>query len=244
MASEKQFRSNIRDCRLPTSIRRCAVFYSRAIRSQLFFPQRLCRQDSRLRGNNGLPAGAVFKPIQTQNSIAGVPQPSADFSYLKRPILRTEVAIHLLGYFLSGARLLDLIQRSSHSFIETGIRVRRLAHLLLSHRKAVLIKPAEVVICLAAHSLIKDEGLKRNFLGPTGQSICGLPPVHALRQRRPKCTSVQIHSDPRLAFPSSHWPAILQWSLASPLVCRSMHVRCWPRFPSTTEHPRGSAVLQ
>src|SRR6201993_1381287 len=123
MASEKQFRSNIRDCRLPNinpALRRI-LFPADSI-TTVFSPTS-CRQDSRLRGNNGLPAGAVFKPIQTQNSIAGVPQPSADFSYLKRPILRTEVAIHLLGYFLSGARLLDLIQRSSHSFIETGIRV-------------------------------------------------------------------------------------------------------------------------
>jgi hypothetical protein len=195
-------------------------------------------------GYDGLSAGAAFKPIQIQDLTAGVPQPSANFSYLKRPIFRTEVAIRQLGDFLSGARFLDLIQGSLHPFIETGIRVRRLSHLLLSRRKAKLIKPAQVVICLAAHSLIKDEGLKGNFLGPTGQSICGLPPVHALRQRRLKGTSVQIHWDPRFAFPNSHWPAIQQWSLASPLVCRSTHVRCWPRFPSTAEQLRGSAVLR
>jgi hypothetical protein len=38
--------------------------------------------------------------------------------------------------------------------------------------------------------------------------------------------------------------AIRRWSLASPLVYRPMHVRCWPRFPSTAEHLRGSAVLR
>ena len=86
--------------------------------------------------------------------MGGVPQPSADFSYLKRPLPRAEVAIHQFGYFLSGARLLDVVQCSLHPFIETGIRVQRLAHLLLSHRKAELINPAEVVTCFAAHSLI------------------------------------------------------------------------------------------
>jgi hypothetical protein len=161
-------------------------------------------------GYDGLPAGAAFQPIQIQDSIAGVPQPSANFSYLKRPILRTEVAIRQLGYFLSGARPLDLVQCTLHPFIETGIRVRELFHLLLLRRRAKLIKPAQVVICLAAHSLIKDEGLKRNFLGPTEQSICGLPRVHALRQRWSKCTSVQIHWGPRLAFPNTHWLASQQ----------------------------------
>jgi hypothetical protein len=48
-----------------------------------------------------------------QDRIIGVPQPGADFSDLKRSILRTEVAIRQLGYFLSGARLLDLVQGSS-----------------------------------------------------------------------------------------------------------------------------------
>jgi len=45
--------------------------------------------------------------------MGGVPQPSANFSNLKRPLPRAEVAIHQLGYFFSGARLLDLVQRSS-----------------------------------------------------------------------------------------------------------------------------------
>jgi len=64
-----------------------------------------------------------------QDRITRVPQPSADFSDLKRPILRTEVAIRQFGYFLSGAWLLDLVQRSSQVFVETGIRIGRLAHL-------------------------------------------------------------------------------------------------------------------
>jgi len=61
--------------------------------------------------------------------MGGVPQPSASFSCLKRPILRTEIAICQLGYFRSGARLLDPVQRSAHVFVETGIRVLKLAHL-------------------------------------------------------------------------------------------------------------------
>jgi len=68
-------------------------------------------------GYDGL-AEAAFKPIQIQDSIGGVPQPSANFSYLKGPILRTEVAIRQLGYFLSAARLLDLVQGSLHPFID------------------------------------------------------------------------------------------------------------------------------
>jgi hypothetical protein len=50
---------------------------------------------------------AAFEPIQIQGSLGGVPQPSGNFSYLKRPILRTEIAIYQLGYFRSGARLVD-----------------------------------------------------------------------------------------------------------------------------------------
>ena len=42
---------------------------------------------------------------------------------------------------------LILFKCSLHPFIETGIRVRRLAHLLLSRPKAELIKHAPVVIC-------------------------------------------------------------------------------------------------
>jgi len=58
------------------------------------------------------------------------------------------------------------------------------------------MKPAQAVICSAARSIIKKmKGAKRNFLGATGPSICGLPLVHAVRQHRSKCTSVQIHLD-------------------------------------------------
>ena len=91
-------------------------------------------------GCDGLPPGAAFKPIQIQDLIAGIPQPSANFSYQKRAILGAEVAIHQLGYFLSRARLLDLVQRSPDLLVETGTWVRRLAHLLLWHRKAKLMK--------------------------------------------------------------------------------------------------------
>jgi hypothetical protein len=151
-------------------------------------------------GYEGLPAGTAFKPIQIQDPITGVPQPSANVSYLKRTILRTEVAIRQLGYFLSSARLLDLVQCSLHPFIETGIRVRRLAHLLLSCRKAELIKPPQVVICFSALSLIKDEGLKRNFLGPTGSAFEKLPEAQRPRRHKPPNCGSRLVPDPRGRF--------------------------------------------
>jgi hypothetical protein len=61
---------------------------------------------------------AAFEPIQIQGSLGGAPQPSGNFSYLKRPILRTEIAIYQLGYFRSGARLVDPVHRSSHGLVE------------------------------------------------------------------------------------------------------------------------------
>jgi hypothetical protein len=103
---------------------------------------------------NGLLAGTALKPIQIQDLTGGIPQPSANFSYLKGPILGPKFAIYQLGYFFSGARLLDLVQGSSHVFVETGIRVWRLAHLLLPHQKAKLMKAAPVVICPSSSPLI------------------------------------------------------------------------------------------
>jgi hypothetical protein len=116
-------------------------------------------------GCDGLPPGAALKPIQIQDPIAGAPQPSANFSHLKRPIRRAEVAIYQLGYFLNGARLPDLVQRSHDLFVKTGIRVRRLAHLVFRTGKAKLMKPAEVVSCFAAHPLIKDGRAHEELLG-------------------------------------------------------------------------------
>jgi hypothetical protein len=55
--------------------------------------------------------------------------------YPGRPILWAKIAIRQLGYFLVGARLLDLVQCRLHRLLEAGIRVRRLAHLLWSRRK-------------------------------------------------------------------------------------------------------------
>jgi len=59
----------------------------------------------------GLPARAVFQPVQAQHLFAGIPQPRRNFSFLKRPISRTEVAIEQLSDFFSRARLLDPVQR-------------------------------------------------------------------------------------------------------------------------------------
>jgi hypothetical protein len=78
---------------------------------------------------------AAFEPTQIQGSLGGVPQPSGNFSYLKRPILRTEITIYQLGYFPSGARLVDPVHRSSHGLVEAGIRVLKLAHLRFGVRR-------------------------------------------------------------------------------------------------------------
>ena len=174
----------------------------------------------------GLSARAALKPIQMHDGIAGIPQPSRNVFDLKRPISRTEVAIQQLGYLFSAARFLDLVQGSPDVFVKAGICVRRLSHLPFLATKT---KPTTAGQRFMAAPLIKeDAGLKRNLLEATEQSICGLPPVHVLRQYRPECTSAQIHWDPRLAFPNSHRPAIQKWRLASPPVGRSMRVRCWP----------------
>ena|ERR1700730_14489460 len=138
--------------------------------------------------------------------MGGVLQPSANFPYLKRPILRTEVAIRELRYFVSGARLLDLVQFSLHSFVETGIRFRRLAHLVLSSRKAEPMKPAQVVISL--RGALPSLKMKRSrgtfwdqldnqsadrlwfmFSGGAGQSVCPFKSIRTLDSHFPILTS-------------------------------------------------------
>lgn len=74
-------------------------------------------------GREALSAETGLKPIQMQDRIAGVPQPSGNFSWLKRSISGTEVPIQQLGYRLSGAWFLDLVQCSAYGLVEATIRI-------------------------------------------------------------------------------------------------------------------------
>jgi len=60
-----------------------------------FFPNgRKGGRFSLYEGFDELPGGTDFKPVQIQDFVSRIPQPSADFSYLKRPISGAEVAVH------------------------------------------------------------------------------------------------------------------------------------------------------
>jgi hypothetical protein len=74
-------------------------------------------------GPEGLPAGTALKPIQLQDSVAGILQPIGNFSFLKGLVSGAEVPIQQLGYLLSGARPFDLVQRSPNVLVETTIRI-------------------------------------------------------------------------------------------------------------------------
>lgn len=95
-----------------------------------------------------LPAGTALKPIQLQDCIAGIPQPSSDFFWLKRPIARFKVPIQQLCDFLSGARFLDLVQRSPYVFVETAIRIGKFAHLRSGFEKPMGTKRAHLLFAL------------------------------------------------------------------------------------------------
>lgn len=75
-----------------------------------------------------LSARTAFKPVQIEDCIARALQPCADFHDLKRPISRAKISVHQFRNFFSAAWLLDLVQGSSHVFVE-AIRTRNLAHL-------------------------------------------------------------------------------------------------------------------
>jgi hypothetical protein len=108
------------------------------------------RELSFCEGREGLPAGTALKPIQRQDRIVGVPQPSGNFSCLKRSISGTEVPIQQPGYLLSGAWFLDLVQRSPYVFVETTIRIWQFAHQRFSGREANLLRRAHSCGSVAA----------------------------------------------------------------------------------------------
>jgi hypothetical protein len=80
-------------------------------------------KNGHIENEGGLPARAVFQPVQPQHLFAGIAQPSRNFSFLKRPVSGTEVAVEQLCDFFSRARLLDPVQRSEDMFVETAIRI-------------------------------------------------------------------------------------------------------------------------
>jgi len=68
-------------------------------------------------------------PVQTQDLVIGIPQPGRNFSRLKRPISRTQVAIEQLCDFFNSAGLFDLVQRSKNVLVEAALRMWNLTHL-------------------------------------------------------------------------------------------------------------------
>jgi hypothetical protein len=72
-------------------------------------PTMVNQTQSRELSREGLPAGTALKPIQLQDSIAGVPQPSRHFSHLERRVTWIEVAIEHVCNFFSRAWLPDLV---------------------------------------------------------------------------------------------------------------------------------------
>jgi hypothetical protein len=85
-----------------------------------------------------------------QDRIVGIPQPSGNFSCLKGLISGAEVPIQQLGYLLSGARFLDLVQRSPYVFVETTLRIWQFAHQRFSRREANLLRRAHSCGSVAA----------------------------------------------------------------------------------------------
>lgn len=184
--------------------------------------QTRARELSFCEGCEGLPAGTAPKPIQMQDRIAGVPQPIDNIFCLKRSISGAEVPIQQLGYLLSGARFLDLVQRSPHVFIK-AIRVCRLAHLWFSGWEANLLKSSSFPCWSSA---MREQQVTRNLLVSTEESICELPQAHAVRQNRPTYTIAQSPSVPRRASPNSRPRGIRRSTLASRPAGRQMRVRC------------------
>ena len=108
------------------------------------------RERSFCEGCEGLPARTALKPIQLQDRMIGIPQPSGNFSCLKRSISGTEVPIQQLGYLLSSAWFLDLVQGSPYMFVETTIRIWQFAHQRFSGREANLLRRAHSCGSVAA----------------------------------------------------------------------------------------------
>jgi hypothetical protein len=105
-----------------------------------------------IENEGGLPARAVFQPVQPQHLFAGIPQPSRNFSCLERPVSGTEIAIEQLSDLFSRARLLDPVQRSEDMFVETTVRVWRLTPLRFSGRNVERLRSAH--LCSACLQLV------------------------------------------------------------------------------------------
>jgi hypothetical protein len=74
-----------------------------------------------------LSARTVFEPIQIQDCIGSVSQPSVNFACLKWTIPRAKVAIEQFCNFFGRARPFDLVHRPNDVFVEPVVRPHDLA---------------------------------------------------------------------------------------------------------------------
>jgi len=88
---------------------------------------------------------AIPQPIQLQDFFPVVAKPSVYLRFGKWVIAGAELLIEQFRNLFRRARSLDLVQGSSHLFVEPGVRVQRLSHLWFSRPKANLIGPDQVV---------------------------------------------------------------------------------------------------
>jgi hypothetical protein len=83
------------------------------------------------------------------NTVAGlfsaVAKPSVYLLFGEWVIARAEFLVEQFSDLFRRARSLNLVQGSSHLFVEPGIRVQRLSHLSFSYPKANVIRPGQVV---------------------------------------------------------------------------------------------------
>jgi len=82
---------------------------------------------------------AITQPIKPQDSSPVVAKPSLYVLFGERAIARAELLVQQFCNLFRRARSLDLVQGSSQLFVESGIRIRRLSHLLFSRPIANLI---------------------------------------------------------------------------------------------------------
>lgn len=179
------------------------------------------RELSRCQGREGLPAWTALRPIQMQDDIAGVPQPSRHFFHLERraPGSRSRLSTSVISSAVLGFLILfkaRLMYSSRRFAFEVwpicGPRVGSLSVAKVRFNVGVVATQRTPVI--------------RNLRVSTEESICKSPQAHALRQNRPTYTIAQSSSVLPRASPNSRSPAIRQLTLATRLVGRQTRVRC------------------
>ena len=88
---------------------------------------------------------AITQPIQLQDSFSTGAKPSVYLLFGEWVIARAELLVEQFSDLFRCARSLDLVQGSSHLFVEPGIRVQRLSHLSFSYPKANVIRSDQMV---------------------------------------------------------------------------------------------------